>query len=181
LARSIAHAATGQWKESDMAFRSAMDVDPMARQPGVEFKALLPSSTAKEYYEHMHGLESLMGKEESSPFVHLVRGDYLYNAGYFDKSILEYTKAMEIDGALPQAYEDRCSALLSQQSFDAAEQDCRRAVQLAPKEGSAHARLVTLLTLRKKNQEGVQAAVDAVARLPNPLKCTSARATSATS
>ncbi|MBI3550524.1 MAG: tetratricopeptide repeat protein [Elusimicrobia bacterium] len=166
LARSIAHAAMGQWKESDAAFRSAMDLDPMARQPILDFKATLPTGNGREYYEHMHSLEPQMGKEESSPFVHLVRGNYLYNAGYFDKAILEYTKAMEIDGALSPAYEDRCAALLAQQSFEAAEQDCRRAVQLSPKDGRTHARLVTLLTLRKKNNEGVQAAVDAIKAAP---------------
>ncbi|MCX5790384.1 MAG: tetratricopeptide repeat protein [Elusimicrobia bacterium] len=160
LARSVAHATLRQYRESDEAYRLAMDIDPLAREPDMDFD--LTPLGKPDYYTLMGELEKALNKDQGNPYVFLLRGNAIGNAGYFDRAILEYTKVMEMDGSIAAAYLDRGAALAAQQSYEAAEQDYRRAVELTPRDPEAHARLLTLLAVRRRFDAGVASAAEAI-------------------
>lgn len=159
LARSVAHAALRQYKESDEAYRLAMDIDGLAKEPDLDFDGTPIGKP--DYYTLMGNLEKLFDKDHGNPYVYLLRGNAIHNGGYFDRAIMEYTKALEMDGSIHAAYLGRGAALASQQSYEAAEQDYRRAVELAPYNPQAHTRLLTLLAIRGRYEAGTTAAANA--------------------
>ncbi|MBI4346938.1 MAG: tetratricopeptide repeat protein [Elusimicrobia bacterium] len=158
LARSVAHATMRQYKESDEAYRIAIDLDPLVREPDLDFDGTPIGKP--DYYTLMGNLEKLFDKDQGNPYVYLLRGNAIHNGGYFDRAIMEYTKAMEMDASIAASYLARGAALASQQSYEAAEQDYRRAVDLAPHNPQAHTRLLTLLAIRRRFEAGVGAAVE---------------------
>jgi tetratricopeptide (TPR) repeat protein len=160
LARSIAHAALRQYKESDRAYREAMGVDYMAKSADITLGE--DPGPAWDYRARVDALAPSIDKDADDPYSYLVRGNALHNAGLFDQAILEYTRALETDGRMTAAYLARGSALSAQDSLDAAEQDFRRAVSLSPKDPLTHLSLVTLLTARRKYADGLKAAIAAL-------------------
>ena len=78
-----------------------------------------------------------------------MRADALQNAGHYDKAVLEYSRVLEIDGALAAAHTGRGACLFSQDALDAAQQDFLRAIELDPKDQAAHLGLAALLIERK--------------------------------
>lgn len=160
LARSIAHAALRQYKESDRAYREAMAVDFMAKSADITMGE--DPGPAWDFRARIDALASSIDKDADDPYSYLVRGNALHNAGLYDQAILEYTRALETDGRMTAAYLARGSALSAQDSLDAAEQDFRRAVSLSPKDPLTHLNLVTLLTARRKYGDGLKAAIAAL-------------------
>ena len=160
LARSIAHAALRQYKESDRAYREAMAVDFLAKSADITMGE--DPGPAWDFRARIDALASSVDKDADDPYSYLVRGNALHNAGLFDQAILEYTRALETDGRMTAGYLARGSALSAQDSLDAAEQDFRRAVSLSPRDPLTHLSLVTLLTARRKYADGLKAAIAAL-------------------
>lgn len=163
LARSIAHAALRQYKESDRAYREAMAVDYLAKSADITMGE--DPGPAWDYRARIDALAAAVDRDADDPYSYLVRGNALHNAGLYDQAILEYTRALETDGRMTAAYLARGAALSAQDSLDAAEQDFRRAVSLSPRDPLAHQSLVTLLTARRKYADGLKAAIGALKAL----------------
>jgi tetratricopeptide (TPR) repeat protein len=164
LARSVAHAGVKQYKESDSAYRAGMLIDYQARLADSNFGE--PTDTKNEYPNLIEPFDTVMTQDTEIAESHLVLGNALSNASHFDRAIQEYTRAVEIDGNLPAAYLDRGLALVEQQSYDSAEHDLRRAIDLGAKGPQAHIALLTMLTARKRNSEGLKAAAEAIRLYP---------------
>jgi len=121
----------------------------------------------KEYGPLMDGLEETLSRDVENAGMYLVRGNALANAAHYDRAILMYTRAIEIDGNLAAAYLDRGLALIEQQSYDAAEHDLRRAMDLNIKGPQTHLALLTLLTAQKRLNEGLKVVLEAIRLFPN--------------
>lgn len=160
LARAIAHAALRQYKESDRAYREAMAMDPAAKSADITLGE--DPGPAWDFRARIDALHAEIEKDADDPYSYLVAGNALHNAALYDQAILEYTRALESDGRMVAGYLARGSALAAQDSLDAAEQDFRRAVQLAPTDPLTHLNLVTLLTSRRKFADGIKAAIAAL-------------------
>lgn len=162
LGLSIAHVGLRQYPESDAAYRRALSLDPRARHAEITMGRLPSEETA--YQAQIERLLPILERDAERPQTYLVKGNALHNAGYQDRAILEYTRAMELDGRLTAAYLARGAALTAQESLDAAEHDLRRAVELSPDDPETHAALVTLLTARRKYKDALSFAVAALRR-----------------
>ncbi|MDE2293795.1 MAG: tetratricopeptide repeat protein, partial [Elusimicrobia bacterium] len=160
LAESIALAALRQYKDSDRAYRRAMAIDPMVKSADLTLGE--DPGPSWDYRARIDALAPVIEKDADDPNSFLVLGDALANAGLYDQAILQFTRALEADGRLVAGYLDRGAALAAQDSLDAAEQDLRRAVELAPSDPLAEQSLVTLLTARRKFGEGLTAAIAAL-------------------
>jgi tetratricopeptide (TPR) repeat protein len=147
LALSYAHALAKHYKEAHHSYLAALALDPNAKTFQAGFSA--PSGDADDYFTAMSDIESLNASDISDPYIFVVRGDAMHNAGHFDKAIVEYTKAMELDAEVSDAYIGRGNSLFAQESYDAAQQDFLRAIELAPSDPAARLRLATLLTVRR--------------------------------
>jgi len=165
LARSLAHAALKQYRESDAAYREALAIDYQARLADVNFGE--QADLKKEYGPLMDGLEETMSRDVENAGMYVARGNALANAAHFDRAILMYTRAIEIDGNLASAYLERGLALIEQQSYDAAEHDLRRAMDLNIKGPQVHLALLTLLTAQKRLNEGLKVVLEAIRLFPN--------------
>jgi tetratricopeptide (TPR) repeat protein len=147
LARSIAHAASRQYKEAHRTYLRAIALDPFVRSHHIGFAAGHPEG--KDYLSMLVDLDAALQKDLDDPFVFVLRGDSLHSAEQFDKAVLEYTKAMELDGTLPDAYIGRGVSLTAQDALDAAQQDFVRAIELAPDDQDARVKLAVVLTMRR--------------------------------
>jgi tetratricopeptide (TPR) repeat protein len=168
LARSLAHIPLKQFSESDKAYRAAIRLDPTARH--AELTMGIDPKEKTDYQLNVDRHADLLEDNPHNPNSYLVRGNALHSAGYYDRAILEYTRAMEMNGKLVGAYLDRGTALAAQESLDAAEHDMRRAVDLAPGDPETHLGLVTLLTARRRYGKGLKAVISALrkqAKNPN--------------
>ena len=63
---------------------------------------------------------------------YLAQGDYESWVGNYDKAIAAYTRAIELDPKLAQAYNNRAYAYMSQQQYALALSDLNRALVLRP-------------------------------------------------
>ncbi len=160
LARSLAHIPLKQFQQSDAAYRRAITIDETARF--AEITLGQDPSQKWDYQTRAEKYAKLLEAAADDPHSYLVRGNALSSVGYHDRAILEYTRAMEIDGKLSSAYMDRAAALATQESLDAAEHDLRRAVSLKPNDPATHLALVTLLTARRKYTKGLKAVIRAL-------------------
>lgn len=165
LALSLAQAQLRRFKDADRSYRRALSVDPRARLPEVGFGET--TDPRADYYARVSSIEDRSPSDVEDAYAYLVRADALHNAGYLDRAVLEYTRAMEIDGGVAAAYLGRGAALADQQSLDAAEQDFRHAARLDPRDPDTHLALVSFLTLRRKYADALKAAVDAMRQHPD--------------
>ncbi|MBI5240315.1 MAG: tetratricopeptide repeat protein [Elusimicrobia bacterium] len=147
LGLSYAHALARQYREAHHAYLAALALDPNAKTFQAGFSA--PKGEADDYFTAMSDIEALNSSDISDPLIFVVRGDAMHNSGHFDKAIVEYTKAMELDANVPEAYIGRGISLFAQESYDAAQQDLLRAIELDPADAAARLRLATLLTVRR--------------------------------
>lgn len=147
LAQAVAHAATKQYREAHRVYQEAVRLDPGARVPHAGFGPPRPSQ--QDYFNAIAELDASMSSATSDPYMFLVRADALHSAEHYDKSILEYTKAMEIDGSIADAYVGRAGALAAQDALDAAQQDLLHALELRPGSNDIRVRLGVLLTMRR--------------------------------
>lgn len=155
LAQAVAHAALREYKESHASFERARRVDPAARSPEIRFWPP-KGSEAEDFFNAMADLEPQMRGDVSDPWVFLARGDAFHNAEHYDKAVVEYTKAMELDGNVAAAYAARGLSLSAQEAFDAAQQDFLRAIEIDGSDADARARLGTLLTLKRQYKAAAQ-------------------------
>ncbi|MDE2489339.1 MAG: tetratricopeptide repeat protein [Elusimicrobia bacterium] len=148
LAESVAQAALRQYRAAHLAYMRAISVDPYARSAYVGFSPGHPQGD--DYLSAIAALNDQMTRDEQrDPYVYVVRADSLHNAEQFDKAVLEYTKAMEADGTIADAYIGRGTSLTAQNSLDAAQQDFVRAIELKPDDAAAHVSLAVTLTIRR--------------------------------
>jgi tetratricopeptide (TPR) repeat protein len=155
LALSYAHALAKQYREAHRAYLAAMALDPNARTFQAGFGP--PSGDSDDYFAAISDIEALAASDATDPYVFVVRGDALHNAGHYDKAIVEFTKVMELDANVPDAYIGRGNCLFAQESYDAAQQDFLRAIELGPKDAGSRLRLATLLTVRRSYQPAMAA------------------------
>ncbi|HAM34969.1 MAG TPA: hypothetical protein DEB40_03755 [Elusimicrobia bacterium] len=146
LGQSYGHAMAKQYREAHKTYLAATALEPDTRtfQAGFE----VPRGEAEDYFTAMTNLKTLMAPEVADPYVYLARADALHNSGNYDKAILEYTKALQIDASVSEAYVGRGNCLFAQESYDGAQRDFTRAIELDPEDTSSRLRLVTLLTAR---------------------------------
>lgn len=154
LARSVAHAGMRQYRQSDEAYRESQAIDYTARS--CDRTMGYEPAPKWDYQFQIGALARKLDRDSDDPFTYIVRGNGLHNAQRFDRAILEYTKALEMNDRIPAGFLARGSALAAQESLDAAEHDVRRAVELDPGDPFAQSSLVTLLTLRGKFGEGLK-------------------------
>jgi tetratricopeptide (TPR) repeat protein len=147
LGLSLAHAAERQYKEAHTAYIAAVSVDPSVRSFRAGFAP--PRGDADDYLTALGELSELRAPSGSDPYAFIVRGDGQHNAGQYDKAILDYTKAVQADGALTEGYIGRANCLFAQESYDAANRDFKRAIETNDSSAQARLRLATLLTARK--------------------------------
>ncbi|OGR93476.1 MAG: hypothetical protein A2V88_10205 [Elusimicrobia bacterium RBG_16_66_12] len=147
LAKAVSHAASRQYKEAHRAYLQAVALDPYVRSPHVGFASGHPEGD--DFLSAIVDLDASMRADQRDPYVFVLRADSLHNAEQFDKAVLEYTKAMELDGTLADAYTGRGAALNAQDALEAAQQDFMRAIELAPDDASARIRLAVTLTMRR--------------------------------
>lgn len=167
LARSAAHAALRQYRESDEAYRVALDMDSLARGTELDFDGT--PLERPDYDGLMASLDKVIEVDAGNPYSYLVQANRLHNGGYFDRAIMDYTRALEVDGDIAAAYLGRGTALAAQESWDAAELDFRRAIELDPHGPQGHVRLLTLLAVRRRYADGLLAAAAALKAVPkNP-------------
>jgi tetratricopeptide (TPR) repeat protein len=165
LARSVAHAGLRQYRQSDEAYREALAFDPLAKSCDITFGQ---EPLARWDYQFMiEALSKTIDKDSDDPYTHVVRGNALHNSARYDRAILEYTRAMEVNDRLTAAYLARGAALAAQDSMDAAEHDLRRAIELDSTDAFAHQSLVTLLTARRKYADGLKAVAAALKVQPD--------------
>jgi tetratricopeptide (TPR) repeat protein len=160
LAQAVAHTATKQYREAHRSYQEAVRLDGTARVPNIGFGQPRPSQN--DYFNAIAELDASMSSATSDPYMFLVRADALHSAEHQDKAILEYTKAMEIDGSIADAYIGRAGALASQDALDAAHQDLLHALELKPS-NDIRVRLGVLLTMRR-DYKGALAQLAAVVR-----------------
>jgi len=172
LGQSYGHALAKQYKEAHQTYLAAMSLDPNAKTFQAGFGA--PRGDADDYFTAMAdiaalmapamGLPSLPGRRSpllegtpasADPYACIVRADAMHNAGHYDKAVLEYTKAMELDGTIAEAYVGRGNCLLAQEAYDAAQQDFIRAGELDPADAGPHLREATLLTIRRNYKDAM--------------------------
>jgi tetratricopeptide (TPR) repeat protein len=165
LALSIAHAAARQFRQAHNAYLESLRVDPNAHTPELLFG--LERGDKEDYYNALSELESMTDTDNSDPYIYLVRGDAHHNAGRYDRAVQEYTKAMEINGLLAEAYAARAVALIDQDALDAAQQDLLRAIELDSKDPGAYVRLVVLHGIQGRYAEALKRAEKAVALDPD--------------
>ncbi len=147
IAKAVAHAASRQYKEAHRSFLKAVGLDPYARSSYVGFAPGHPDGD--DFLSSIVDLESRFQADMKDPYVFVLRADSLYSAEHFDKAVLEYTKAMELDGTLADAYVGRGTALTAQDALEASQQDLIRAIELAPDDADARVRLAVTLTMRR--------------------------------
>ncbi|MFA5140571.1 MAG: tetratricopeptide repeat protein [Elusimicrobiota bacterium] len=165
LARSVSHAALRQYRQSDEAYREALAFDFLAKSCDITFGQ---EPLARWDYQFLiEDLSKTIDKDADDPYTHVVRGNALHNSARYDRAILEYTRAMEVNDRLTAAYLARGAALAAQDSMDAAEHDIRRAIELDPMDAFAHQSLVTLLTARRKYADGLKAVTAAMKVQPD--------------
>jgi tetratricopeptide (TPR) repeat protein len=102
LAQSVAHAASRQYKDAHKCYERAVALNPAAHSIEIPFG--IPRGDSDDYFNAMSDLEGQMHADQSQPFTYIVRADALRNAEHHDKAVIEYTKAMELDGTLAEAY-----------------------------------------------------------------------------
>ncbi len=153
LAKAVAHAGSRQYKEAHRAYLKAIGLDPYVRSAYVGFAPGHPDGD--DFLSAIVDLDSQFQEDQKDPFVFILRADSLHNSEQFDKAVLEYTKAMEIDGTLADAYVGRGTALTAQDALEAAQQDFIRAIELAPDEADSRIRLAVTLTMRRNYSAAV--------------------------
>ncbi|MDD5303982.1 MAG: tetratricopeptide repeat protein [Elusimicrobia bacterium] len=153
IAKSIAHAAARQYKEAHRTYLQAVGMDPYVRSPYIGFAAGHPEGN--DYLSAIVDLDGQMMKDLGDPYVFILRADSLHNSEQFDKAVLEYTKAMEIDGSVADAYVGRGVALTAQDALEAAQQDFVRALELEPNDSNARVKLAIVLTMRRNYKAAV--------------------------
>ncbi len=147
IAKSISHAAARQYREAHRTYLQAVGMDPYVRSPYIGFSAGHPEGD--DFLSAIVDLDGQMIKDLGDPYVFILRADSLHNSEQFDKAVLEYTKAMEIDGSIADAYVGRGVALTAQDALEAAQQDLVRALELEPNEAGARVKLAIVLTMRR--------------------------------
>jgi tetratricopeptide (TPR) repeat protein len=147
IAKAVAHAASRQYKEAHRAYLKAIGLDPYVRSAYVGFAPGHPDGD--DFLSAIVDLDSQLQEDQKDPYVFVLRADSLHNSEQFDKAVLEYTKAMEIDGTLADAYVGRGTALTAQDALEASQQDFIRAIELAPDDADARVRLAVTLTMRR--------------------------------
>jgi tetratricopeptide (TPR) repeat protein len=147
IAKSISHAAARQYKEAHRTYLQAIGVDPYVRSAYIGFAPGHPEGD--DFLSAIAALDDQLEADQKDPYVFVLRADSLHNAEQFDKAVLEYTKAMELDGTLADAYVGRGVALTAQDALEAAQQDFVRAIELAPDDADARIRLAVTLTMRR--------------------------------
>ena len=160
LAGALARAGAGQYRQAHKDYQAAMLVDPSAHTAAAGFGP--PRAGPEDYAGSISELEPAMASETRDPYVFITRADAMHNAGRYDKAIVEYTKAMELDGSLADAYVWRGISLTAQESFEAAQQDFLRALELDPKASMTHARLCAMQTLKGKYRAALEEAARAL-------------------
>lgn len=76
--------------------------------------------------------------------------------GYFRASLLDVTRAIELDGDEAQPYAIRGNILLANGNAPQAEQDLRKAVELEPGDEESRLTLARILSLAKKPSEAIE-------------------------
>ena len=147
IAKSIAQAASRQYKEAHRTYLQAIGMDAYVRSPYIGFGAGHPQGN--DYLSAIVDLDAQMLKDLDDPYVFILRADSLHNSEQFDKAVLEYTKAMEIDGSIADAYVGRGVSLTAQDALEAAQQDFVRALELEPNDAGARVKLAVVLTMRR--------------------------------
>lgn len=148
LAQAVAHAATRQYRDAHNDYLQAQLIDPSVHSTDIGFAPPRGTET-EDFFNDIADLDDITRRDVNQSYMFLVRGDALHNAEHYDKAIVEYTKAMELDGTNADAYVARGMALMAQDALDAAQQDFMRAIELNPQDSQTHVRLTTLLTLKR--------------------------------
>ncbi|MBI5209137.1 MAG: tetratricopeptide repeat protein [Elusimicrobia bacterium] len=156
LAQAVAHAKVKQYRQAHELYRSAVLLDPDARAPEIGFGA--PAAKSDDFYAAITALQDELEAAPPDPFIFLVRGDAYHNAGQYERAVMEYTKALELDGTVAEAFASRASALVAQDQMDAASQDMRAALELEPKDPM----LLTQLAMLQTSKRDFKAALDAI-------------------
>ncbi|MBI5622893.1 MAG: tetratricopeptide repeat protein [Elusimicrobia bacterium] len=164
LARSVAYARARQYKQAHEAYKLAAALDADARSPEVFFGAI--QGKPDDYYSAVMALQDGMDEAPPDPYIFLVRGDAHHNVGQYDRAVVEYTKALEMDGTVTDAFLARSAAFVAQDSFDAAWQDLRSALELEPKDADILVRLATLHTSRRDYRAALESATKALKLAP---------------
>lgn len=159
LARSAAHAILGQHRESNEAYRAAMELRAGVQRTDSDYWGR-PNPTGRDYHSLIFSVEAAL-LASNDPLALVVRANALHNAGFYDRAIVDYSKAIELDGSLSAAYTGRCAALASQASFEPAEQDCRRGVELS-QDPEPKIQLIALLSHQRRHAEALEAAQQAL-------------------
>ncbi len=153
IAKSIAHAAARQYKEAHRVYIKAVGMDAYVRSPYIGFAAGHPEGD--DYLSAIVDLDGMMQKDLGDPYVFILRADSLHNSEQFDKAVLEYTKAMEIDGNVADAYVGRGVSLTAQDALEAAQQDFVRALEIEPNDAHARVKLAIVLTMRRNYKAAI--------------------------
>ena len=132
VAEAIAQAAARRYRQAHEAYLRALDLDPYSR--GADFAAFVGE------------LQDRLQEDSRDPFAVVVWGDGLYSAGKYDKAVVEYTKALQLVGSVPDVYAARAMALAAEDSLDSAQEDLLQAVELAPGRAELRVRLAVVLT-----------------------------------
>ncbi|MBI4677525.1 MAG: tetratricopeptide repeat protein [Elusimicrobia bacterium] len=165
LARSLAYAKARQYKQAHDSYRRALAIDPDARSPDVVFGAV--QGRPDDYYNAITALQESMDEAPPDPFIFMVRGDAHHNIGQYERAVVEYTKALEMDGTLAEAFAARATAFTAQDGLDAAWQDLRSALELEPGDAGLLARLAMLHTSRRDYRAALDAASKALKLAPD--------------
>jgi tetratricopeptide (TPR) repeat protein len=147
IAKATAQVALKQYREAHESYLRAVDLDPGASTAYLGFMPGHPAGA--DFLSSVMSFDDVLMKDQRDPYTYIVRADALHSGGQYDKAVLEYTKAMEIDGNVADAYVGRGVALTSQDSLEAAQQDFIRAVELAPGLAGPRVRLAVVLTMRR--------------------------------
>ncbi len=91
--------------------------------------AFIPSCGSGKYFTNFQGRRVYVSDKYADAYS---RGDEFANSGQYDLAIVEYTKAIELDPKVAEAYNNRGRAYIHKGQYDQAIADCNKALEIDP-------------------------------------------------